>query len=221
MIDIQNIFKHCVVNEKALLEERFELINNEYTKEYKIYNNQFIMRVYINKESEVHFKLFDSFTNDEYVLIHMPKAKGKFIGELRSACEDILVNISLHYFTKERYLSKSTQEIVDFIKSEYDVEPEFPWEKYSEYAVFRAKENSKWFAIIMEVEKTKLGLQDEGTMLVINLKDTPSQVEEKIAKEHYFPAYHMNKKHWYSLNLDVNKNEIIEAIRQSYKLVTQ
>ena len=45
--------------------------------------------------------------------------------------------------------------IFEYVKEKYNTEPEYLWAKYPNYAVLRHKENQKWYAIIMDIEKEK------------------------------------------------------------------
>lgn len=56
------------------------------------------------------------------------------------------------------------------IKENYSAEPDHPWVKYPNYIVFRHQSNKKWFAIIMDVPKNKLGLQENDILDVVNFK---------------------------------------------------
>lgn len=53
-------------------------------------------------------------------------------------------------------------ELERFILENYNAEPDFPWMKYPNYEVFRHSNNQKWFALIMDVPKSKLGLHGAG-----------------------------------------------------------
>lgn len=52
-------------------------------------------------------------------------------------------------------------ELESFIMETYNAETDYPWLKYPNYEVFRHCNNRKWFALIMDVPKNKLGLQGE------------------------------------------------------------
>ena len=49
------------------------------------------------------------------------------------------------------------QDIFAWVKKRYGTEPDYPWNDGN--AVLRHKENNKWFALIMEVGRDRLGLQ--------------------------------------------------------------
>ena len=50
------------------------------------------------------------------------------------------------------------EDIVNYVAKEFAVEPEHLWEKFPRYAVLRHSGSKKWFGIIMNVPKEKLGL---------------------------------------------------------------
>ncbi len=56
---------------------------------------------------------------------------------------------------------------------------------------------------------------------VINLKDEPRAVVNRISKKKAYPAYHMNKQHWYTVLLDesLEDKEIITLIKTSFEMV--
>ena len=106
-----------------------------------------------------------------------------------------------------------------YIKDQYGTEPEFPWPKYNQHAVYRHTDNGKWFALIMEVGYDKLGLQGSGSAPVINLKIDDVFLRDMLIKEKgIMPAYHMNKQHWITVLLDgtVKADKVYSLIDISY-----
>jgi len=49
--------------------------------------------------------------------------------------------------------------VFDYVKDNYDSEPEYLWEKDPASAVLRHSSNKKWYAVIMNVKKDRLGLE--------------------------------------------------------------
>ena len=64
-----------------------------------------------------------------------------------------------------------------FIMETYNAEADYPWLKYPNYEVFRHCYNRKWFALIMDVPKNKLGLQGEEVLEVVNFKCDPILID--------------------------------------------
>ncbi len=93
-------------------------------------------------------------------------------------------------------------ELSQFILETYPAESDHPWLKYPEYEVLRHSSNKKWFALIMEVDKRKLGLDEAGTLTVVNLKCDPILIGALRQETGFFPAYHMSKTSWITAALD-------------------
>lgn len=89
-----------------------------------------------------------------------------------------------------------------YILETYLTEAEYPWVKYPNFAVFRHANNKKWFALIMDVSKKKLGLQEEECLSVVNLKCDRILIGSLRKQPGFFPAYHMNKENWITVALD-------------------
>ncbi len=113
------------------------------------------------------------------------------------------------------------QNVIDYIRAEYDVDYEQLWMKYPDFFVFRNRQNKKWFALVADVEKAKLGLTGEGKVDVVNLKCDPLLLGSLRLNPGYLPAYHMNKKSWITVLLDgaVPAEEIKSLIDLSYDLI--
>lgn len=90
----------------------------------------------------------------------------------------------------------------DYIFEKYNTKPEFPWIKYPGFAVYRHSTNNKWFAVMMNIPKSKLGLENNEEADIINLKCDPLIIGSLCLDEGIFPAYHMNKAYWISVLLD-------------------
>lgn len=89
-----------------------------------------------------------------------------------------------------------------YILDEYGVTSDYPWEDDFVSAVFRHKENKKWFALAMKVSKRKFGFDDDSLVDVVNLKCESLLIGSLTINDGIFPAYHMNKRYWISMFLD-------------------
>lgn len=115
-------------------------------------------------------------------------------------------------------------EIVSYIENKFNTAPEFIFEKNSKIAVFRHLKNKKWFAVLLPVDAKKLNdkiaKKYSGELNILNLKCDPSLAYLFCDYERIMPAYHMNKKHWISINLDskISSEQIFDLIDQSFEL---
>lgn len=99
------------------------------------------------------------------------------------------------------------EEWEEYMAQTYGVDGERPWEKYPANVVFRHPNNRKWFALLMTVSKEKLGLREEGTLDIVNVKCDPLLMGSLRAEPGVYPAYHMNKASWVSISLDGSAKE--------------
>ena len=84
----------------------------------------------------------------------------------------------------------------------YNSEPERPWLKYPEDTVFRRSDNRKWFAVVLDVRRDKLGLSGDGMLTVANFKCETLLIDALVTEPGLFRGYHMNKNNWISAALD-------------------
>lgn len=108
--------------------------------------------------------------------------------------------------------------VIDYICDAYGVEAEYPWR--DDNLIFRHRENGKWFAVILQVRRSKLGLPGDGIVDVLNLKCDAILGGTLRCQPGFHPAYHMNKEKWISIRLDgtVSMETIENLIAVSYDL---
>ena len=113
------------------------------------------------------------------------------------------------------------QIIIDFIKAEFGVSEEHLWMRFPDYIVFRNRRNRKWFGIIADVEKNKLGLKGKERIDILSVKCDPILMGSLLKEKGFLPAYHMSKGNWLSILLDgsVPENEIKDLIHLSFELI--
>ena len=112
------------------------------------------------------------------------------------------------------------KELKQYIQNTFNVNPDYPWVKQPDNEVFRHNRNKKWFALIMNVEKSKLGLLEEGMLEVVNLKCDAIHLGSLQGKKGIFPGYHMNKANWITVALDgsVDDETIKMLVDLSYEI---
>ena len=107
-----------------------------------------------------------------------------------------------------------------YIEETYGVAGERLFAKDLTTCVFRHWSNRKWFAVIMEVPKAKLGLSGDSLIRVVNVKCDPRLIGSFRQETGIFPAYHMSKAHWLTVALDgtVDEDKIRFLLDMSYDL---
>lgn len=110
--------------------------------------------------------------------------------------------------------------VLAFAAETYLTVPEYPWQRSPESAVLRHG-NGKWYGLIMQIPREKLGLDDDTVCDVLNLKCDPLMLGSMLMQTGFFPAYHMNKNSWLTVLLDgsVPDERVLSALQMSYALV--
>lgn len=134
----------------------------------------------------------------------------------------IIVIINLNWVLSYQGGRMNSDQLKKYITEQYNSDEEHPWIKYPEYAVFRHKNNQKWFAVIMAVPKSKIGLHSDERIDIINVKCDPIMIGSLLNEDGFFPAYHMNKSYWITISLDesVDDEKIKWLIDLSYELTS-
>ena len=96
-----------------------------------------------------------------------------------------------------------------------------PFEGDFDTTVLRHAATGKWFGILIQAPREKVGLAGPGTAEVLNLKCDPL-VSYGMFQSYpdIMPAYHMNKHHWISVRLEggVPEETLRLLVRMSYDL---
>lgn len=113
------------------------------------------------------------------------------------------------------------KQLFEWVKEEYDTDPDYPWQDWN--AVLRHKDSRKWYGLVMEIERSKLGLPGDGVVDALNVKCDPRISGSLLGQPGYFRAYHMNKEQWITILLDdtVPENQVQELVRLSYEVTRQ
>ena len=195
----KEIIKNNVLDKDKLIPFGFIKDNNNYKYITNIMNNKFRVEIIINANNELIGKIYDIETNEEYTNFRVENL-GSFSNSVKEEYINILKNIVSNCYINHYFSFNQTNRIVNKIIKKYNVNPEFLWEKYPKFGVFRNK-NNKWFAVILNVDKSKVINNEYGEIEIINVK--VDDLVNKYQKEKgYALAYHMNKKSWITIILD-------------------
>ena len=205
------------INKNKLLDYGFKLLNDVYYYEENIIDSKFKVLIEINKN--MISKVIDNKTNEEYLMVDVKNATGNYVGMIREAYEKVLNNTILAITNAHQHSNKLIM-IIKYIKDNYHDKPEYLWNKTPNTAVIRNKNNNKWYFLVMQISASKLGLNNENEIEIINLRYQKNKTNEIIDNINIFPAWHMNKSSWISINLNSNLAlEIIYSlIDNSYEL---
>lgn len=207
-------FKNKKLNKDKLFTYGFTYGNDIYTYSIALLDNQFNLEVFISNIGEIHTRMIDASTNEEYILHKIQGAHGGFVGHVKEEYDRVLADIEGQCFDMDVFRSKQADELIKYVDLKYSDSLEYLWEKFPQNAVLRKKENKKWYCVLATIPKCKLGIQSNEEVDVIVVRGNP----ELIDNQTYFPGWHMNKKHWVSIMLDQGADfeEIKNRIDESY-----
>ncbi len=90
--------------------------------------------------------------------------------------------------------------VLELAREGYSTEAEYLWARTPNFCVLRHP-NGKWYAVVMDIPKSKLGLPGDGLIDVVNLQVDPVMSGSLRATTGIFPRYHMNKEKWITVLL--------------------
>lgn len=183
----------------------------------------FSMEVEITGKGLVKATVIDAETNEPYTLHLTDSASGSFITGVKMDYEQVLTDIAEHCFEPDVFKGTQTKAIIAYVRETYGDELEFLWAKTPDNAIWRRKDTQKWYAAVLTVSRSKLGLPSDEMAEIIDLRIEPEQMEATVDNKKYFPGWHMNKRSWYTIILDgsVPEEEIYNRIDRSYRLATK
>ncbi len=109
--------------------------------------------------------------------------------------------------------------IIAYVKKKYGASPENLWMRYPNYAVFRHEDNGKWFALMMDVEKNKLGLPGNDAADILNVKLSDPLLSDLLVRQPgYMRGYHIARGNWISILMDgtVPLKDVCRWVDESY-----
>ena len=161
--------------------------------------------------------VFDADTDEEYLPFNVLDNITGFVTGIREQVDNLVQEI------KEKCLLNSNMKLrlMEYCERKFGTEPEAPWEDSPDAYTFKTAKRNKWYALFMTIPYKSLGLVAKGTLDVVNIKLPPEKVLDLIDRVHFYPAYHMNKKHWITIVLDKEVDEplVQQLLEESYGLV--
>ena len=211
----EEIFKKSKPIKEKLIKYGFKKENNIYIIEKTFMNDSFKAIITIEKEN-IKGKIIDLEFNEEYTNIRVENTQGEFVNKVKNEYKKILQDIKNNCFENKYFIGNQANRITKYILNKYNDKPEFLWEKYEDFGVFRNQINKKWYAIIMNINKSVLKEKDNKQIDILNVKTDEKIIEKLIKEKGYYKAYHMNKKNWITIALDETlKDSVIEKLIDS------
>lgn len=212
------LFKNKRINREKILQHGFEVDGENFIRRQKILDD-LTLTIIIDNQGSVTTKILDA-DGEPYTLHLVEGASGSFVGSVKTEHEKILSELAAQCFDDENFSSRQAQKIVQYIGEKFNDAPEFLWEKFPNYAIFRRKDNRKWYALIAGVPKKFLKLGGAEEIEIMNLRVVPAELDKIVDDEKYFRGWHMNKKSWLTVRLDetLTDAELFTRLEQSFQL---
>lgn len=214
----EKIFQKAKIDSQKLEKYGFKKENNVYKYSKNIMNNTFYVDIEIINDKNVIGKIYDLNLNEEYTNFRIEDITGSYTSQVREEFINVLKDIRNNCSIVKKFIYDQTNRIAEKIEAIYGDKPEFKWEKFPGYAIFKNSLSHKWYGIIMNIDKSKISSDSKNEVEIINLKLNPDKIIQLLKQNGYYPAYHMNKKNWISVILDntISDEDIMALVAESY-----
>lgn len=221
-MSIENdIFKKSNIDNSKLLAYGFkEKENGKYLYSKNILDKTFRIDIEVI-DGTINGKVYDLSFNEEYTNYRVDETLG-FASSVREEFESILINIRDKCSTQNYFVSNQANRIANLIKIKYGDLPVFAWDKFPLDGIFKNFKNNKWYALIMNISKSKITDGNEEVD-VINVKLDKNKIKDLLNRNGFYKAYHMNKDNWITIILDdtLSDDEIISYIDESHSFTEE
>ena len=214
----EEIFKKTKADFDKIIKYGFKLKKSIYKYSKNIMNNTFRIDVEINNQGIIKTTIYDLTSGYEYTNFRIKENIGFFTKKVKDEVENLLKDIKNNCFIEEKFIFDQSNRIANKIKEKYQNEPEFEWDKFPGFATFKNKDSNKWYALIMNIDKSKLDKNTNGEVEILNIKLKPNEINNLLKQDGFYPAYHMNKKSWISITLNdiISDEKIMNLLDESY-----
>ena len=125
-----DLFEKYRLKEESLLDYGFVRSGAEYSYSTEIMAGDFQMNAVIF-DGKLDFQVLDLDTGDEYRQVKMESMAGEFVGQVRAACQEVLLDIRQHCFEEVGFLYEQSQRLSTYVATTYQGQLEYLWENSS------------------------------------------------------------------------------------------
>lgn len=212
------IFQRSIIEYNKLIPYGFLKTDKGYTLSKNILDDTFRVDVEITEDGIVRGKVIDLSFQEEYTNYRLENQMGEFVSKIRGEFESILLDIKNHCTSACYFMTKQANRITELLIGKYQDVPEFAWDKFPGYGIFKNSNNDKWYGLIMNINKSKI---DDGNekVEILNVKLDKDEVKSLLERDGFYSAYHMNKENWISILLDdtICDEEIMSYVEKSHQ----
>ncbi len=213
-----DVFKRSNVCFDRLEAYGFQKTQDKWVYRKNFFNDAFCAVITIDEKGHISGLVWDTACDDVYLALNLKNAQTPYVLKVQAQYQKILEDIRGHCFLQKYFISEQTNRLCDMIFKNYGDKPDFPWEKYEGFGVFKNPDNKKWYALIMPLKYEKLDTQKSGDVEIINIKLDPDEIKGLLERNGFYPAYHMNKKNWITITLDdtLSDDELLSLVDKSH-----
>lgn len=218
MRNLNKYLENKSINYTILEKYGFIKKDSNYTFSKKIINDEYLVVIEINKNNIIS-KIIELDFNEEFLPADT-SSTGEYVGMIKEEYENVIKDFINKCTYNDAFKSKQSKEVIEYIKNKYQDELEFLWDKYDDAAIWRNKNNNKWYGLIMKIPKIKIGINSDDEVEIIDIMYQKEDIENIIDNKKIFKGYHMNKKSWITIKLDnsISNDKLFELIDNSYNL---
>ena len=218
----EEIFQRTHRNVSRLEKYGFKRQGNVYQYSQNFMNDSFRADLTVDSRGVVSGRVYDLLMEEEYTNIRLQNKAFPFVQQVKTEYQKILNDIKNCCFDSDYFLFGQANRLAQYVVDRYGDVPEFLWKRYPGYGVFRNPDNRKWYAVMMNIDGARFGLET-GELEMLNVKVDEQMIPDLMTKEGFYEAYHMNKKHWITIVLDdtLEDEQVIQLLDHSYRLVAR
>lgn len=201
----------------------FEKRGENFVKSFDIIESQLSVSVSVKALRYLNYEVKDVLSGEPYVLHAIPYATGEFVGKVRSECDRIAGEVIKNCSDFNAPDAGQAGDIERYAAEKYGSRTEYLWPDTPENRILRRADNGKWYAAFLKVPCSKLGLPGADAADIIDLRGEPEKIASLIDGINYFPGYHMNKKHWFTIVTDgrLDTSAVCALLDGSYEIAGQ
>lgn len=201
----------------------FRREENQFIYETDLMDGTFHIILSVTDQGQVHSRVIDSMNEEEYRPLRQENFSGPYVNSVRENYRQLLETVASAVCVKVLFASDQANRITDRILAGFDVKPDFLWQQgpYQSYGTFRHADTKKWFALMMNVKRSAMFSDKDGTFVdILNLKTGDQGKDMASYPGCVVPAWHMNHKTWISVILDESLPDdvVMKLIRRSFEL---
>ncbi len=206
----EELFRRLRPNIQRLIQYGFLKQNGIYRYQTKLEDTGMYAIITVEGNA-VSGRVLDELTNEEYVAVYTVGKKGKFATQVRTVYLSCLEDIAKNCFEKVMYSSRQANTMHEWMINELHDIADHPFTKSQngkrttdhEFTAYKPSDSDKMYVLMFSIGMHKLDKAcDENQVDAMNIKVEPSKVGDLLQLPGFYPAYHMNKKHWVTALLD-------------------